>query len=121
MSRISLASALIICTLTLAVETVYGHDNEQFHADRQPVYGGPGFRSTMGGAPPIAFPSIGIELLAWLPIVRKIADFTGISAPYEAPETPELEIDTGAADVEACVDQVAAYIEAKFVQQKRDG
>ena len=39
----------------------------------------------------------------------------------EAPETPELEIDTGAADVEACVDQVAAYIEAKFVRQNRDG
>ncbi len=50
-----------------------------------------------------------------------IPDFTGVSAPYEAPETPELEIDTGAADVEYCVDQVAAYIEAKFVQQSRDG
>ena len=51
----------------------------------------------------------------------EIADFTGISAPYEVPEAPELEIDTGAADVAACVDQVAAYIEAKFVRQNRDG
>lgn len=72
MSRISLASAWIICTLalTLGAESIYGHDNEQFHADRQPVYDGAGFRSTLGGAPPIAFPSSGIELLAWLPIVE---------------------------------------------------
>ena len=29
-----------------------------------------------------------------------------ISSPYEAPEAPELSVDTGAAALEACVEQV---------------
>ncbi len=33
----------------------------------------------------------------------EIPQFTGISAPYEAPESPELTIDAGANDVDACV------------------
>jgi adenylylsulfate kinase len=33
----------------------------------------------------------------------QIKDFTGIDAPYEAPETPELAIDTSAIDPEGCV------------------
>ena len=36
----------------------------------------------------------------------EIKEFTGISSPYEAPETPELSVDTGAADLIVCVDQV---------------
>ena len=36
----------------------------------------------------------------------EIKEFTGISSPYEAPEKPELSVDTGAAALEACVDQV---------------
>ena len=36
----------------------------------------------------------------------EIKEFTGISSPYEAPESPELSVDTGAAALEACVDQV---------------
>jgi adenylylsulfate kinase-like enzyme len=40
-----------------------------------------------------------------------IREFTGVSAPYEAPESPELLIDTEAHDVEACVAQIVAYIE----------
>ena len=36
----------------------------------------------------------------------EIKEFTGISSPYEAPETPELSVDTGAADLSNCVDQV---------------
>ena len=35
-----------------------------------------------------------------------IKEFTGISSPYEAPDTPELCVDTGAADLAHCVDQV---------------
>jgi adenylylsulfate kinase len=42
----------------------------------------------------------------------QIPDFTGISAPYEAPAAPELVVDTGAADVDACAAQVIAYLEA---------
>jgi adenylylsulfate kinase len=40
----------------------------------------------------------------------EIPDFTGISSPYEAPDNPELKIDTGATDLEDCVDQVIAYL-----------
>ena len=36
----------------------------------------------------------------------EIKEFTGISSPYEAPETPELSVDTGAADLNDCVEQV---------------
>ncbi|MAF41842.1 MAG: adenylyl-sulfate kinase [Cyanobium sp. ARS6] len=36
----------------------------------------------------------------------EINEFTGISSPYEAPDTPELSVDTGSADLENCVDQV---------------
>ena len=36
----------------------------------------------------------------------EIKEFTGISSPYEAPDTPELSVDTGSADLENCVDQV---------------
>lgn len=39
----------------------------------------------------------------------EIPEFTGISAPYEAPYAPELTIDTGARDVAQCVDQLAEY------------
>jgi len=49
----------------------------------------------------------------------EIADFTGISAPYEEPTTPELIVDTGAADVDACADRVVAYLESAGVIAKR--
>lgn len=36
----------------------------------------------------------------------QIAEFTGISSPYEAPQTPELTVNTGAAELQICVQQV---------------
>ncbi|MEB3166342.1 MAG: adenylyl-sulfate kinase [Cyanobacteriota bacterium] len=45
----------------------------------------------------------------------EIKDFTGISSPYEEPETPELRVDTGATDLEACVGQVLSYLERQGV------
>jgi adenylylsulfate kinase len=36
----------------------------------------------------------------------QIAEFTGISSPYEAPQTPELTLNTGAAELQICVQQV---------------
>ncbi|MGE0254618.1 MAG: adenylyl-sulfate kinase [Alphaproteobacteria bacterium] len=39
----------------------------------------------------------------------EIGDFTGVSAPYEEPVTPELVVDTSAATVEACVRQIADF------------
>ena len=45
----------------------------------------------------------------------EIKEFTGISSPYEAPENPELSIDTGSQDLDACVAQVLAYLESKGI------
>lgn len=44
----------------------------------------------------------------------EIADFTGISAPYELPETAELVVDTAANDVATCVRMVLDYVEKNF-------
>jgi len=41
----------------------------------------------------------------------EIKDFTGIDSPYEAPENPEMVVDTQNNDVETCVEQVLTYIE----------
>lgn len=46
--------------------------------------------------------------------VGEIPDFTGISAPYEAPESPELVVDTGHLSVDESVEQVVQYIQARF-------
>lgn len=46
-----------------------------------------------------------------------IAEFTGISAPYEAPETQELVIDTGEQSVEQSVAALVAYIENEFAAE----
>lgn len=41
----------------------------------------------------------------------EIPEFTGISSPYEAPETPEIELDTANQTVEDCVNKVVFYLE----------
>ena len=40
----------------------------------------------------------------------EVADFTGISAPYEAPEAPELTIDTEQCDTENSVATILGHI-----------
>jgi bifunctional enzyme CysN/CysC len=40
----------------------------------------------------------------------EIADFTGISAPYESPEHPDLTIDTSTVDLDTAVTQILALI-----------
>ncbi len=45
----------------------------------------------------------------------EIANFTGVSAPYEAPEDPEIVVHTDTDDVEACVDQIVATLEAEGI------
>ena len=40
----------------------------------------------------------------------EIADFTGISSPYEAPTSPALVLRTGEMDVDACVDAIHAEL-----------
>lgn len=44
----------------------------------------------------------------------QIKEFTGIDSPYEAPETPDLVVDTRTHDVETCVAQLLDYIEMNF-------
>lgn len=48
----------------------------------------------------------------------EIRDFTGISSPYEEPETPELAVDTGSMPLELCVDQVVGYLQDRGVIPK---
>lgn len=44
----------------------------------------------------------------------EIKDFTGISAPYEAPENPELVIDTAHHSIDDCLSQLTGYVETNF-------
>ena len=45
----------------------------------------------------------------------EIKEFTGISSPYEAPETPELKIDTGAQDLNESVEIVIRFLQGRGV------
>ncbi|MDQ2779995.1 MAG: adenylyl-sulfate kinase, partial [Pseudomonadota bacterium] len=40
----------------------------------------------------------------------ELANFTGIDSPYEAPEAPELRIDTEALSIEAGADRIALRV-----------
>jgi adenylylsulfate kinase len=50
----------------------------------------------------------------------EIPDFTGINAPYEAPEHPELTVDTTSETVEESASQVMAYLEARACVPRDD-
>lgn len=45
----------------------------------------------------------------------EIKDFTGITAPYEAPEHPELIVDTENHDIDECVGEILKYLEKKKI------
>ncbi len=45
----------------------------------------------------------------------EILEFTGISAPYEAPENPELVVETDKFDVDTCVGQVLDYLRERGI------
>jgi bifunctional enzyme CysN/CysC len=45
----------------------------------------------------------------------ELKNFTGIDSPYEAPENPDLRIDTTATSSEAAADVVVGYLEAKGI------
>jgi len=45
----------------------------------------------------------------------QIPDFSGVSAPYEAPEDPELRLDTSQLDLDACVTRVLRELEERGV------
>ena len=44
----------------------------------------------------------------------KIREFTGISAPYEAPAQCEFEVDTGKYDLNTSLEKMLAYVERNF-------
>jgi len=44
----------------------------------------------------------------------ELREFTGISAPYEIPEHPQLAIDTGHESIAASVKKLVAYVERNF-------
>lgn len=49
----------------------------------------------------------------------ELAEFTGVSSPYEPPEAPELAIDTVRQPIETSVEQVVDYVERNFVLRER--
>lgn len=50
----------------------------------------------------------------------EIADFTGVSAPYEAPERPDLIIDTAGLTVDESLARLMEYVERCFALPERD-
>lgn len=51
----------------------------------------------------------------------KIPEFTGISSPYEAPKNPELTLNTGAAELDVCVQQVLGEMERRGIVKFASG
>ncbi len=45
----------------------------------------------------------------------KLPDFTGVSAPYEAPENPALTIDTDRLSIEESLDLLVAFVRAHLL------
>jgi len=43
----------------------------------------------------------------------ELKDFTGVDAPYESPESPDIAIDTESQDVDASVAQLLAFVVAR--------
>ncbi|MDX8391938.1 MAG: adenylyl-sulfate kinase [Mariprofundaceae bacterium] len=51
----------------------------------------------------------------------EIAEFTGISSPYEAPEHAEIVVQTGTRTIAECTDQIIDWLAARnFIQQQGD-
>jgi adenylylsulfate kinase len=50
-----------------------------------------------------------------------IADFTGVSSPYEAPLTPELTVDTDRLDIDQSVEAVIGFLVERGVIGASDG
>jgi bifunctional enzyme CysN/CysC len=50
----------------------------------------------------------------------KIAEFTGVSAPYEEPVNPDLVVDTDSQSIEDCVNMLVRYVEHHLVDPVRN-
>lgn len=51
----------------------------------------------------------------------KLTQFTGISAPYEVPRSPDLRLDTSALTVSACTVQILSLLHRRGVLEEHDG
>jgi adenylylsulfate kinase len=49
----------------------------------------------------------------------EIPEFTGITSPYEAPDEPEIELQTGERSIEECVEDVIAHLRTAGVVELR--
>jgi adenylyl-sulfate kinase len=45
----------------------------------------------------------------------EIKNFTGIDSSYEAPESPEITLNTAECDIDACADKVIAYLKKNHI------
>ena len=63
-------------------------------------------------------------MMTWLKFMKglykkaragQIAEFTGISAPYETPVSANLTINTGSASLDVCVEQVIKEITSRGI------
>lgn len=52
---------------------------------------------------------------------NQIADFTGISSPYETPQNPDLVLQTGRRGVADCADEVLALLESRGIAPRAPG
>jgi len=53
-------------------------------------------------------------------LAGEIAEFTGVSSPYEEPLAPELVIHSGGQPVEACVDEIIRHmIQEKIITEPK--
>ncbi len=51
----------------------------------------------------------------------EIPDFTGVTAPYEVPESPDLTLDTGQDTLDSCVNQVIHLLEDRHLIPRFSG
>ena len=71
-NRVCIALALVAVPAlqgTASAPVVAAHHDEQWQRDRQPPYDGSGWLESDGGTPPVEFPSSGIALRSWIPVV----------------------------------------------------
>ena len=45
----------------------------------------------------------------------EIPEFTGISSPYEAPENPELILETNTLSIDKCIDKLISYLKDRHI------
>lgn len=47
----------------------------------------------------------------------EIPQFTAVDSPYEAPEKPEIVVETGRESIDACMDRILGYLESHHIME----